>query len=167
MFGDVWIRGSIALATIAYAAAEWLRYRRPAAWRGARIAWTAGVVLLIVHSAAAFYLRHGWSHRRALDDTAAQTAAVTGLDWSGGLYANYAFITLWAADAVAWWRHPAAYAARSSLATAALTATFLFMFANGAVVFAHGAMRWLGAAAVALAACAWYFRVGDRSTGAQ
>jgi hypothetical protein len=167
MFDDVLIRGSIALATIGYAAAEWIRYRRPAAWRGARIAWTAGVALVIVHSAAAFQLRHGWSHRRALDDTAAQTAAVTGLDWNGGLYVNYAFITLWTADAAAWWRNPAAYAARSRLATTALTATFLFMFLNGAVVFAHGAMRWLGAAAIASAAYAWYFRVGDRTTGAQ
>ena len=166
MIGDGLLRGSIALATIAYAAAEWIRFRRPAAWRAARTAWTAGLLLLVLHVAAAFHARHGWSHRRALDATAAQTAALTGLDWGGGLYINYAFVTLWAADAVAWWRNPAAYAARSRVLTTVITATFLFMFVNGAIVFAHGAMRWLGAAAVASVAYAWYFRTVTRTSGA-
>ncbi len=159
--GDIWIRVTIVLATICYASAEWLRFRRPTAWRWGRLAWTAGAVLLIVHVAAAFHFRHGWSHRRALESTAAQTAAVTGLDWGGGLFVNYAFIALWAADVLSWWRHPAAYAARGRKRRSALAAAFLFMFFNGAVLFAHGAMRWFGAACVAAAAAAWYFRSAE------
>lgn len=164
MAGDILIRSTIALATIGYAAAEWLRFRRPAAWRAARAMWTAAAVLSIAHAAAAFQFRHDWSHRDAYNATAVQTAAVTGLDWGGGLYVNYAFLALWAADAAWWWRNPARYAARSSWCTTAFAAGFLFMFFNGAVVFAHGAMRWLGAACVAVAACAWYFRTADRRT---
>lgn len=122
------------------------------------MAWTAGAALIIMHSAAALHVRHGWSHRQALESTAIQTKAVTGVDWGGGLYVNYAFLALWAADAMWWWLRPGAYAARPAPVTHALAAGFLFMFLNGAVVFAHGAMRWFGAACVGIVAFAWYFR---------
>jgi hypothetical protein len=152
------IRTTIVLTTICYMFAEWLRFRRPAAWRTARLAWTAGAVFIILHAAAAFQIRHGWSHRHALESTAAQTEAVTGLHWGGGLYVNYAFLALWAADAWWWWQHPATYLAGSGGVTHARAAVFLFMFVNGAVVFANGPMRWFGAVCVGVVAVAWCFR---------
>lgn len=158
MTGDAWIRATIAAAIVCYAAAEWLRFRRPLAWRAARLAWTAGAALVVLHSAAAFHVRHAWSHQHALASTASQTAAVTGLDWGGGLYANYAFIAVWVADAAWWWRSPSGYAARPPAVTNVLAVWFLFMFANGGIVFARGPVRWLGAACVGVAAWAWYFR---------
>ena len=161
MIDDILIRGTIVAATLSYAAAEWVRFRRPEAWRGARLAWTAGASLALVHAALAFHFRHGWSHREALLSTASQTAAVTGLHWSGGLYVNYAFLALWTADVGFWWRSPAAYRAIPSSLGNARALTFLFMFFNGAVVFAHGTTRWSGLACVGAAAFAWYFRLKD------
>ena len=159
MSGDALIRGSIVAATLTYAAAEWLRYRCPAAWRAARLAWTTAALLAVAHAAAAFHFHHAWSQRHAFVTTASQTAAVTGLNWGGGLYVNYAFLVLWTADAAYWWHAPSEYRALPSWLATARAFTFLFMFFNGAVVFAHGATRWLGVACVGLATCAWYFRL--------
>jgi hypothetical protein len=161
VIGDMLIRATIVAATLSYAVAEWLRFRRPAAWRTARLAWTAAAGLALTHSALAFHFRHGWSHRDALDSTAAQTAAVTGLDWSAGLYVNYAFLAFWTADTAYWWQSPAAYGARPPAFQTVRAMTFLFMFFNGAVVFAQGPTRWLGLACVVAAASAWYFRASE------
>ena len=157
--GELLLRAAIIAATLAYTGAEWLRFRHPAAWRASRVAWTLGAGLLVLHSAAAFHVRHRWSHADALASTAAQTAALTGLHWGGGLYFNYGFIALWMVDAAWWWVRPASYPARNGRWRAASTVAFLFMFANGTVVFAHGAMRAFGAACVAAAALAYYSSV--------
>ena len=156
------IRGTIAIATIAYAAAEWLRVRRSPAWRSARALWTIGALSLAVHALAAFHYRYAWSHTQAIQATAAETAAVTGLDSGAGLYVNYAFLSLWIADAAWWWLAPASYAARRRALSLTVSAIFLFMVLNGAVVFAQGAMRWLGTACV-LTVCAAFVR-GVRPT---
>ena len=162
MSGEVWIRATIALATVAYAVAECVRFRHPAGWRRARAAWTAAALLTLGHVAAAFHVRHAWSHRDAYAATAAQTAAVTGVDWGGGLYVNYVFLAIWLADALWWWRDPRGYTARSDRFRTARAAVFFFMFLNGAVVFAHGAMRWLGAICLLLVGAAWYWRSANR-----
>jgi hypothetical protein len=148
------VRGSIAAATISWAAAEWLRWRQPARSQAARAFWTAGAGLLVVHTLAVFHYIHGWSQNAALEHTARQTAALTGLDWGGGLYVNYAFVALWVIDAFVWWRRPAAYERRTPLAQDMLLSIFLFMFVNAGIVFAHGPARWLGIATVAAVLCA-------------
>jgi hypothetical protein len=142
------VRGSIAAATVAWAAAEWLRSRHPARGKAARAFWTAGAALLVVHSLAVFHYIHRWSQDAALEHTARQTAALTGLDWGGGLYVNYAFIALWVLDALQWWRDRPAYERRSGAASDAMLAIFLFMFINAGIVFAQGPARWLGLLAV-------------------
>jgi hypothetical protein len=162
MSGELVIRATVILATIGYTLAEWLRFRHPAAWPGSRLAWTAGAVLLMVHAAAAFHVRHGWSHSSAIESTSSQTRAVTGIDSGAGLYVNYAFLALWAGDAVWWWRRPRSYAARSAPVRNALAAVFFFMFLNGAVVFASGTFRWFGAACLTAVAAAWLFRAEQR-----
>jgi hypothetical protein len=148
------VRGSIAAATIAWAAAEWLRWRQPARGQSARALWTAGAALLLVHTLAVFQYIHGWSQDAALEHTARQTEALTGLDWGGGLYVNYAFIALWVMDAFLWWQRPSAYERRTLLARDSLLLIFLFMFVNAGIVFAHGPARWLGIAAVTVVLCA-------------
>ncbi len=148
MWVDLAVRGSIAAATLSWAAAEWLRWRRPARGTLARIFWTAGAILLLVHGLAVFHYIHHWSQNAALDHTARQTAALTGLDWGGGLYVNYAFIGLWLWDAAAWWANPDRYARRSNRSRALLLAIFLFMFVNGGIVFARGPARIVGVIAV-------------------
>ena len=73
--------------------------RRTACW-----SWTVGCGLLVIHVLIAFATVHGWSHRAAFDHTAVRTEEVTGIDWGGGLFFNYAFTLIWIADVAAWWR---------------------------------------------------------------
>jgi hypothetical protein len=91
----------------------------------------------------------------AVDATARQTAAVTGVATGAGIYVNYAFLAIWLADVLWCWAAPAAYATRSPVVSVSLRVFFLFMFLNGAVIFADGLMRVLGAVAVATAGAAW------------
>lgn len=150
MWADIAVRGSIAVATFSWASAESLRLRQPSAGAIARTLWTVGAGLTVVHAVAVFHFVHGWSHDAALAHTAQQTAALTGLDWGGGLYVNYAFIALWIGDAALWWRAPSKYQRRSPFARDTLLAFFLFMFINAGIVFAHGPARLVGMIAVGL-----------------
>jgi hypothetical protein len=150
------IQATIALSIVAWAAAESLRYRAPQHDAAARGLWTAGVLLLGAHTLAAFHFVHGWSHEAAAAETARRTAALTGIDWGGGVFVNYAFLAAWAADAGWWWAAPASYRLRSHALQTVLLFFFAFMFVNGAIVFAHGAMRLLGIAAVTIVLWSWY-----------
>jgi hypothetical protein len=151
------IQATIAVSIVAWATAEWMRRRGPRDRDVvARAIWTAGVLLLATHTLAAFHIVHGWSHRAAAAETARQTAALTGIDWGGGIFVNYAFLAVWAADAGWWWASPDSYRSRSHTIETAVFLFFVFMFVNGAIVFAHGAMRVLGAAAVTLVLLSWY-----------
>ncbi len=151
------VHGTIAAATIMWAAAEWWRLTRPhTSDAPARAMWTIGAALLAVHSVAAFHTFYDWSQERALVETARQTAAVTGWSWGGGLFINYAFVVTWMADAVWWWLAPEAYRRRPAALSAALRGVFVFMFLNGAIIFAGGGMRVLGIIAVSVVIAAWY-----------
>jgi len=156
MPADLSVRGTIALATLTWAAAEYLRLCHPSRAGIARTLWTAGSVLATIHAVAAFHYVHHWSHDAALADTARQTAALTGLKWSGGLYVNYGFLMLWLFDAFLWWRHPETYRRRPPAFRDALLAVFVFMFVNGGIVFARGAGRALGVVAVGAVVWARY-----------
>jgi hypothetical protein len=61
--------------------------------------WCCGGIVFLTHVAAAFQFYHVWSHAIAYAHTARQTAAVTGLDWGGGLYLNYVFTAWWVVNA--------------------------------------------------------------------
>ncbi len=106
--------------------------------------------MTIVHAVAVFHYIHHWSQDEALAHTARQTAALTGLHWGGGLYVNYAFISLWAGDAALWWRDRASYEGRSAVSRDILLAIFVFMFVNGGIVFAHGPARAIGLISVGI-----------------
>ena len=151
-----WMRLTIIGSVILYAAAEalWLRdRRRHYVLRGAL--WTAAATACAIHAVLAYHAYHGWSHASALRHTAEQTAAVTGLAWSGGLYVNYVFIALWLGD-VAWlWASPRSYLARGATLDRAISLWFLFMVVNGAIVFARGPARLVGIAAVVVVVWAW------------
>ncbi len=154
--GDAFVRGTIGLSLLAWVAGEWARSlgwgRKPAGRR----AWAVGALAALAHAATAFHFRHGWSQRAALAETARQTAALTGLDWGGGLYVNYLFLAVWTADAGWWWRSPETFDHRPQALDRAVRAFLLFMFLNGAVVFAKGPIRAVGAAAVLAVLAAWY-----------
>ena len=142
-----------------YVAGEFGRARRPpAAW--ARQVWLLGGLVYLGHVAAAFGIHHDWSHAAAYAYTAARTDAYFGLDWGGGLWVNYAFTVIWVAEGL-WWRlAPAHYARRPPALTTAVRGVFLFMIANGAVVFVSGPRRVLGIGI--LGALLWIWWTGRR-----
>ena len=111
-----------------------------------RWCWTAGCALYLVHVACAFGFYHDWSHAAAYRHTAAQTAALTGIDSGAGLYVNYAFTLFWLGDVVLSWRAAAADrpapAYRSRTYFWLLHAVFAFLVFNATVVFGPPAWRW-------------------------
>ena len=157
--GEFFTRAAIWLALGAYAtgAGMLLLARGRRDWRTrARWAWTIGCAFFLMHVVCAFNYFHDWSHAAAYRETARQTAAVTGWHWGGGLFINYAFAMAWLADVVWWWCAPATRARRPAWLTGLWHGFFFFMVFNGAVVFAHGPMRWLGLFICAGLAVLWW-----------
>lgn len=144
------VRGTMILATMAWAVGEALMRRSPRLDRFARAAWTAGIALALLHVVLAFHVVYGWSHAAAVHATVRQTVDRFGWGWSGGIYVNYLFLTLWLADVLWWWIAPAVRAARPAGLETGRRLLFAFMFLNGAVVFASGPARVAGIAALAL-----------------
>ena len=138
-----------------YVAGEHGRTRRPPApW--ARPAWLLGTLVYLAHVAAAFAIHHDWSHAAAYAYTAERTDALLGLDWGGGLWVNYAFTAIWIGEGLWWQLRPAHYQRRPRIWRTAVRAFFVFMIANGAVIFVEGPRRLLGVAV--LAALVWIWR---------
>lgn len=152
------VRGTILVATALWAAAEILKLRRPRSVEPARQLWTLAAALIWLHACAAFQHVYGWSQVTAIEATARQTAAVTGLAWGGGLFVNYAFLAIWAADAAWWWNAPTSYLTRSAIIERSRRWIFVFMFVNGAVVFATGPARLVGVVAVGAVCAVWALR---------
>ena len=95
---------------------------------------------LLVHVALAFHFYHEWSHEHAFAHTAKQTAALTGLNWGGGLWFNYTFCLLWTWDVVRSWRNEAT--ADRSLGIW-MHVIFGFMMFNATAVFGLPFWRWI------------------------
>jgi hypothetical protein len=145
--------GSIALAVALWAVAE---------IAGSRGLWTAALALTLFHSVAAFHTFYGGSHAVARQETARQTAALTGVDFSGGIYVNYLFLVVWSVDAAWWWALPAGYARRPRWLSAAIRGFIFFIILNGALIFADGWARVVGAAAVSAVVIAWFLKRSSR-----
>ena len=141
--------GSIAVAVVLWALAE---------IRTSRTLWTAAAALTVLHSAAAFHAFYGGSHAVARDETARQTAALTGITVTGGIYVNYLFLAVWAGDAAWWWMSPASYVRRPRWLSSAIRGFIFFIILNGALVFADGWARVVGAAAVSSVVIAWFLK---------
>jgi hypothetical protein len=112
----------------------------------ARWLWTLGCPAFLAHVVCAFHFYHHWSHAAAYEETARRTAEVAGLEWGGGLYFNYAFAAVWAADVAWWWVAPRGYARRPRWVDGAVYGFFAFLAFNATVVFGSGPIRWAGVA---------------------
>lgn len=143
------VRGTMILATLAWAAGEVLMRRSPQADRWARTAWTVAILLAAIHVGLAFHFVYAWNHETAVVETARQAAERFGVGWRGSIYVNYVFLGVWLADVCWWWAAPASHGSRSIRFEIARLATFVFMFVNGAIIFASGIGRLAGIAAVA------------------
>jgi len=144
------VRAPIVLATIAWAIGEALMRRSPRSDRLARVSWTVGVVLTLLHVVLAFDLTYAWDHEAAVQATVSQTLALVGWGWRGSIYINYLFLVIWMADACWWWLAPASHATRARWIEMTRLALFTFMFFNGAVIFASGFGRAIGTISIAV-----------------
>ena len=144
--GELLTRWSVRLAVGCYVGRVLVDVRCGRANRCAATArwiWTVGCALYLVHVASAFAFFHDWSHSAALRHTAEQTAAVTGLDWGGGLYVNYAFTLFWMFDTLRWWCGGLDAPRRSAISFWVMHTVFAFMMINATVVFGPSYWRWL------------------------
>src|SRR5262245_48674916 len=130
--GEALTRGTVWLALTLYVASEFAMRRsgRAARWLNA-----FGCATFLAHVVCAFQFYHHWSHSAAYADTARQTAALTGWKSGAGLYVNYVFAMVWIATVI---KGPGGWALW------AVRGFFWFMIFNGAVVFVHGPVRWIG-----------------------
>jgi hypothetical protein len=115
-----------------------------------RITWTAGAIALLGHTVWTFFAIHHGSLDEALAHTAFKTEQLLGLRFGAGLYANFAMLVIWLADAAAWWLAPNWNQIRSKYIIP-LHVAFSFMFLNAAIVFASPWGRLFGVMANALA----------------
>jgi hypothetical protein len=154
-------RTTIWLALVCYTLAEVLRPPRwtrhgfnsaPVLLRLGALLHFSGALAYLAHVACAFHFQHQWSHAQALIDTARQTAAVTGWNWGGGLWVNYAFSLVWITHSTALlFQRPL-----SSSMEWGVRIVFFFMIFNGAVIFARPSVRLAGVAFCVLLAVAWW-----------
>jgi hypothetical protein len=152
LYATVW--AAVALF-VAGEAAKNMRRRADTPPRWAWAVWSSGAALCVAHTLLVFASRYGWDHDRAVRVTAAQTAAVFGLEWGGGLYVNYAFMAAWIGEAI-WWRwQPAGYLSRPLYLTAILRAFYLLVLLNATVIFAAPGRRPLGALLMAVLVLSW------------
>jgi hypothetical protein len=146
--GEFLTRVSIWLAFGAYIAAAVtfaLSRNRRGLLAVARVAYTIACASLLIHILWAFHFYHQWSQLSALRETARQTNEVTGLNWSGGLYVNYAVLIGWTVDVCWWWfRGLESYWTRPKWLTITWHAFLVFIIFNATIVFGHGAARWAG-----------------------
>lgn len=77
-----------------------------------------------------------------------------------GLYVNYLFGLVWLVEVLWGWTRPNAYTNRATWITWTVRGFFWFMIFNGAVVFAHGLMRWYGLLLCVALVFAWRPRPG-------
>ncbi len=123
-----------------------------------RSAWMVGALLMLVHSAAAFVTFYEGRHEVAQIATMQQTRALTGVEFAGGIFVNYLFLAVWIGDAAWWVVAPGSYMTRARTVSYAIRGYIFFIVVNGAVVFADGWARILGAAAVILVIAAWFLK---------
>ena len=161
------VRATMIVATVAWALGEALMRRSATADRWARVSWTIGIALALIHVVLAFQLVYAWDHEAAVAATVQQAADRFGWGWRGGIYVNYVFLALWLADVCWWWLAPAAHASRSRRFETARLALFTFMFLNGAVVFASGTGRLVGIASVTVVLISAASAADKRQYGAE
>ncbi len=144
------VTGSAA-ATVAWVVVAWVLLLVPAT-RLARLAWTFGFLMLLIHLVLAFGVGHRWSHAEAVERI--REVGGTG----AGILVNYLFTLVWGADVVWWWADPAGYAVRPRRVGRFVHGFAIFMVVNGTVVFGPEERRWWYAAVLGVLAVLWWRR---------
>lgn len=164
MMGDLLIRWTIRAGLVAFAARLVVGLlpgsAAPRSERVQRWLWTVACGLLWIHVACAFQFEHHWSHQAAYRQTARETAAVTGLDWGGGLWINYALMLLWAGDVAWWWVSPRSFVTRPAVLNWLWLGFLCFITFNATIVFKTGMLRWWGIATTIALLVLWRRHLG-------
>ncbi|MAS93321.1 MAG: hypothetical protein CMO55_09000 [Verrucomicrobiales bacterium] len=134
--GELITRASIWLAMLCWTAAIISRGKPSAKWY-----WAAGFDIYCLHILFAYGVFYEWSNETAWDQTAQQTAEVTGLETGVGLIVNFTFAAILLFDVIQQWR------GRKTFRNL-VDAFVIFMIVNGAIVFGHGPVRVYGAALI-------------------
>jgi hypothetical protein len=150
------VRVTMWLALLAWLASEWLALR-PERFRLRQKLFAVSAILFVLHVLSAYQFAYAWNQNAALADVVRQTSAVTGVNWSGGLYVNYAFAVLWLGEAFWMGLHPEHFLRRPPWQTWLVRGVFWFMIVNGAVIFVLNPLRWLGLAICLGAVWIWWF----------
>jgi hypothetical protein len=107
------------------------------------IFWTAGCALAWAHILFALSIAHEWNLAAAYRHTAQRTAEVTGLNWGGGLYVNFAVAGLWLIDVAVMWRIQGRDAAPSRMWSWGVHAVLAFVILNATLVFGPRGWWWV------------------------
>lgn len=150
MTGGVWwMHWTIRAAMLLYVASivQQLYGRRVTAlWT-----WTIACILLWAHVGLAVHIVYHWDQALMVRETARQTAELAGMNWGGGVYFNYAFMLVWAADGAWWWiAGNERYRRRAPWLSTIVHVFLAFVAVNAVIVFAKGPVRWTGVAACIL-----------------
>jgi hypothetical protein len=139
------IRGTIwtALAFYFVSCGLQLAGRRRDGWeQAARVCWTLGCAAFVLHVLCAFHFAYGWSHQTAVDFTARRTAQIVGAAVGEGVWVSYLFTVLWVVDSAVWWIPSLAPMRAERWYRWSVGGFFVFIIANGTMVFESGAVRW-------------------------
>lgn len=94
-----------------------------------RQSWAASWLMCVIHVICAYHFQHHWDQAVALEHTAMMTERVVGLHWSGGLYVNYVFLTVWGIDI---WR---LMFGSNQVSSVAMHVVAAFMMFNATAIF--------------------------------
>jgi hypothetical protein len=112
----------------------------------ARLAWTLGLLMLLLHLVVAFGVAHGWSHAAAVE----HVRQVGG--FGAGIAVNYLFAAVWLADVAWWWADPTGRATRPRWVGWAVHGFLAFVVVNAAVIFGPAERQWVYALGLGLLA---------------
>jgi hypothetical protein len=150
LYATIW--AALVLFVLAQHGRRHLAAGRPSRWA----AWAdaIGLSFCVIHIAIAMGAVHGWSHAAAAASTAAQTDAIYGLRWGGGMYVNYLFVLVWTVDASVAHARPRRWST-SPAARWSIRIFYAIVIANAAVVFARASMRVAGLVLLVMLVLAW------------
>ena len=157
MNGDFVIRTTAGVCVVLYLAACLCWVRRGPTHAATKWLWTAGWLVLVVHTAAAFHFRHDWSGMLAADHVAKRTEEVVGFYWAGGIWFNYLLLVAWGVDVARLWKDR-----HWKFWTWFVHAFLAMMIVSSTVVF--GPAYWWIAAGL-FAVIAWVTQVRSASDG--
>ncbi|MFO0805675.1 MAG: hypothetical protein U0791_21445 [Gemmataceae bacterium] len=104
----------------------------------ARIVYTTGLLAALLHASVAFHFGHGWSHAEAFD----RTERVSG--FGPGVFVNYAFVLVMAAETAWMWRAFDSYISRPRWVHRIAIGFLWFVLFNSTVIFGRWPVNLLG-----------------------